>query len=131
MWRYIFALPFLIHGLAHISGFLASWTSADAGYKKTPWVFSSGVFLNSPLGKVFGLLWFVAFVGFIGTAYGIVFGHIWWPQVVIAVSTVSLFVIVPWWNTVPPGAKIGALFNVLSIVVVMSPLKDSLIELIS
>ena len=130
MWRYIFAIPFFIHGLAHISGFLSSWTSSDAGFKKSPWIFSSGVFLDGPLGRVFGLLWLIATIGFVGTAIGIVIQQDWWSPLAIAVSVISLIVIVPWWNTVPPGAKVGAIFDVIVIVVLLLPLRGKLFELI-
>jgi hypothetical protein len=131
MWRYIIAAPFLIHGLAHISGFLAAWTSSEAGYKKNPWILSSDIYLDNPIGKVFGMLWLVAMFGFISSAIGIVFQLDWWSNVAIASSLISLVVIVPWWNTVPPGAKVGAIFDVIVIVVLLLPIGKQLFEMVS
>ncbi len=130
MWRYLLALPFVVHGLAHVSGFLASWTALDVGYRKNRWIFSSNVFLDSPVGRVFGLLWLAAGIGLAGSGYAIVFRHGWWWQLAISASALSLVVIVTWWNSVPPGAKAGAVFNLLLIVFLLSPLRHRLLEII-
>jgi hypothetical protein len=129
MWRFIFILPLFAHGLAHLSGFLASWTSFDAGYASKPWLFSNGVYLQSLAGRIFGLLWLVAMVGLVGSALGFVFRQEWWSPLAIASSAISLFVILPWWNTVPPGARVGAFFDLVVLVVLLSPLKSSLLEI--
>lgn len=130
MWRFIFAFPLFMHGLAHFSGFLASWTSIDAGFPNNPWIISGGVKLRSSLGRIFGLLWLIAMLGLVGSAFGLVFQQAWWPILAIVSSIISLFVIVPWWNSVPPGAKFGALFDLLVIIMLLSPFQQSLIELV-
>jgi uncharacterized membrane protein YphA (DoxX/SURF4 family) len=129
--RWLFAAPLIAHGLAHISGFIASWTESPAGYTESPWIFSSTITLQSPAGRAFGLLWLVAAIGFIGTGLMLVFGLRWWPASAMAASVISLFAIVPWWNTVPPGAKFGAFFDVVVIIVLLLPLKDNILELVS
>lgn len=130
MWKYIFAIPIFTHGLAHLSGFLASWTSVDTGYTSKPWIFSQGVNLQSWVGRTSGLLWLVAMVGLIGSAFGIVFRHEWWPLIAIVSSGISLVVIVPWWHTIPPGAKVGAIFDILTIATLLSPLQRGLLEIV-
>lgn len=46
-------------------------------------------------------------------------------------SVISLILIVPWRNTGVPGAKAGAAFDLLILVLlVISPLKDRIIELV-
>lgn len=129
-WRFIFAFPLFMHGLAHFSGFLASWTSAEAGYADQPWVFSKGVRLKNGLGRLFGLLWLVAALGLVASALGLFLLQPWWPTLAVASALVSLLVIVPWWNTVPPGAKIGALFDLLVLVVLLTPLQARWLALI-
>ena len=129
MLRFVVAAPFLLHGLAHISGFLASWTASDAGFSDKPWIFSSAVTLGSGLGRAFGLLWLVAMIGLVSTALGIVLRQDWWPTLAIAASVVSLVVIVPWWNTVPPGARFGAVFDLLTIIALLLPFGSKLVEL--
>ena len=130
MIRFVFAVPLLVHGLAHISGFLAAWTSADVGYREQSWLFSADITMSSPVGKAFGLLWLVAAIGLIGSGLGMVFRQDWWPALAMAASAISLVVILPWLRTVPPGAWVGAAFDVLVIVVLLTPLRDRIVELI-
>lgn len=130
MWRIFFAIPLFAHGLAHISGFLASWTSLDVGYANNSWMFSQGVHLQSMTGRIFGFLWLIAMVGLVGSALGFVFQRDWWPSLAIVSAFISLAVIVPWWNTVPPGAKIGAAFDLMVIVILLSPLQGKLLAII-
>ncbi|MBW7885331.1 MAG: hypothetical protein H3C34_22405 [Caldilineaceae bacterium] len=130
MWKLIFAIPILMHGLAHLSGFLASWTPFDAGYSASPWLLSQGIQLQSVTGRVFGLLWLVAALGLVASALGIALQLQWWSSLLLASSLISLIVILPWWNTVPPGARVGAAFDILVIVILVSPLKLRLLELV-
>lgn len=131
MLKFVFALPMIGHGLAHISGFLASWTSIDAGYSPKPWIFSPGITLAGPVGRFFGLLWLAASIVLLSSGFGIIFLQNWWPTFALYGAIISLIVIVPWWNTVPPGAKIGAVFDVIVLVIVLTPLKEKVIGLIS
>ncbi len=128
MLRFLLAAPLFVHGLAHISGFLASWTSSDAGFTDRPWIFSSGVGMHSPLGRIFGLMWLVAVIGMVAAAAGLVLRQDWWLSLAIAAAALSLVVILPWWNSVPPGARIGAAFDLLVILVLSTPLKNALLQ---
>lgn len=130
MWKIIFAIPLFAHGLAHVSGFLASWTSLEVGYSSKPWLFSQSVHLQSVTGRIFGLLWIIAMMGLVGSALGFVWQRAWWPSLAIASAAISLAVIAPWWNTVPPGAKIGAAFDLLVLAVLLTPLQGKLLEVI-
>jgi hypothetical protein len=129
--KLLLAAPLIGHGMAHISGFIASRTKSLAGYNNNPWIFSSTITLQTPVGRAFGLLWLVAATGFVGTGLGLIFGQSWWPTLAIVAAVISLFVIVPWWNTVPPGAKFGAFFDAMVTIVMLLPLKDTIMELVS
>lgn len=132
MWRYIIAIPLIAHGLAHISGFVAAWTAANAGYAiNRPWIFSDKIIYKSAAGRAFGLLWLVAAIGLLGTCIAILLGSVRWVTLAIASAIISLATILPWWNTIPPGARIGALFDITILVVSVTPLKDEIISLIS
>lgn len=131
MIRILIAIPLIVHGLAHISGFLASWTSLDAGYANRSWLFSANVTLDSPAGRIFGLLWLVAAIGLAGSGVGLLLRQEWWPAVAVLAAAISLVVIVPWGRTVPPGARVGAVFDALVILVLQTPLRDRLLELVS
>lgn len=121
MARFVIAAPLLIHGLAHFFGFLASWTSREMGYSGNLWIFSNGIELNSGMGRLFGVVWLLASAGFVGAAVGVLLLQVWWIEVAVAAAVVSLMAILPWWNTVPPGAKIGALFDVLVMAALLFP----------
>ena len=117
MWSFLIGIPLLMHGLAHGSGFAAAWTSTWAGFSQRAWLFSDGITLKSPLGRAFGLLWLVAMLGLAGAGLGVLFGQSWWPA--LAGAVVSLVAILPWWQAVPPGAKAGAVFDLLIVVTLL------------
>ena len=129
--RYLLAFITFMHGLAHISGAVAAWTKADVGYPKQPWVFSKGVLLNSPIGKVFGVLWLVAAVALAASGFGMAFGRAWWPGTAVLGSAASLIVILPWLQSVPPGAWAGAAFDALILLGLAAPWKDEVVRLLS
>ena len=131
MLRLIFAVPLIGHGLAHISGFIASWTNNDAGYGRRPWIFSSGVGLQGPVGRLFGLLWLASAAALVASGIGLALETTWWQTVGIIGAVLSLVVIIPWWNTVPSGAKIGAAFDLLILILLLTPLKDAVLGLIN
>ncbi|NIM95805.1 MAG: hypothetical protein GTO18_19060 [Anaerolineales bacterium] len=119
----------LVHGIGHIMGFLASWTNLPMGFTDRPWIFSGGIHMKSVVGKVFGLLWLVAMIGFIASAIGIFTNQSWWPTTAVAASVVSLVAIVPWWNTVTPGSRVGAVIvDVITLVALLGPWKESIID---
>jgi len=129
MIRFIFAAPVIGHGLAHLSGAIASWTSNVEGFSERPWILSSGITLQSGIGRAFGLLWLVAMVGFVGTGLGLLFRQEWWPALAIPTAVISLVAIIPWWKTVPPGAWVGAAFDLLLIIILLLPLKDRILDI--
>lgn len=129
--RFAFALPLILHGLAHISGFLASWTAADVGYSDHAWIFTSNIHIRSPVGKASGLLWLVAAMGLVGSGLGILSGEAWWAELGLAGAAISLVVIISWWNTVPPGAKAGAAFDVIILLGLSTPIQAQIQRLIS
>jgi hypothetical protein len=60
----------------------------------------------------------------------LVFRQAWWPSLAIASAIISLIVIVPWWNTVPPGAKAGAFFDLVILAILLSPLQGKLLGIV-
>jgi hypothetical protein len=130
MVRWIIAAPLILHGIAHLGGFISSWTSNLAGFADHPWLLSSTVTLRDPFGRVFGLVWLVAMVTLVSSGVGLITGQVWWPTIAMVGATLSLVVILPWWNTVPPGAKIGVVFNVLVIIILLLPLKSRVLDIV-
>jgi hypothetical protein len=57
------------------------------------------------VGKAWGLIWLDGFIGLVGGVLGLVFEQTWWPTLAITSAAISLVAIVPWWNSVIPGAN--------------------------
>jgi hypothetical protein len=129
MLRFVIALPLLGHGLAHLSGVLAAWTSADVGFRSNPCILSSSLRLSSGIGRVFGLIWLLALLALAGSGLGLILRQAWWYQLALVGSVLSLAAIVPWWNAVPTGAKIGAAFDVLLFILLATPVKSLFLRL--
>lgn len=129
--RYVLAFALFMHGLAHLSGFFAAWTKADVGYPDRPWVLAKTVTLKSPIGRFFGLLWLVAAFALASSRFGLAFGQGWWWMTAMFGSAVSLFVILPWLLSVPPGAWAGAVFDVVILLVLILPWKDRVLQFLS
>jgi hypothetical protein len=49
----------------------------------------------------------------------------------MAGAVVSLLAIVPWWNTVVPGAKAGALLDLVILAALLSPCKEQIVQALS
>jgi hypothetical protein len=119
MLRVVSAIVLVAHGLGHVLGFLAAWTSVPMGFTGKPWIFG-GAEIGSPVGKLFGLVWLVALAGFVAAGYALYKDEGWWRTAVVAASVISLVVILPWWNTVTPGSRLAAvLVDIIVIAVVI------------
>jgi len=114
--KYIAAFVAFMHGVGHISGVLSAWTPVNTGFSDRPWIFSKGVTVKSPLGRLWGLIWLAALGCLVAAGLGLAFGQAWWPMLLLVGAVVSLVAIVPWWNTVVPGARAGVLFDLFILV---------------
>jgi hypothetical protein len=129
--RIAIAFPLFMHGIAHLGGFLASWVENRAGFEDEPWLYSKSVTLQSPVGRGISTLWLVAMLALVGTALGVIFQQKWWPILAIIGAMISLDNIVTWWRAVPLGAKLGAAFDLLIILAVAFPWRESIVALIN
>jgi hypothetical protein len=121
LWRWLMIVLLLAHGVGHIIGFLEAWTGVPAGFTNQPWVLSDSVTIESALGRAFGLLWLVAMIGFVGAGIGLFTHQEWWRVMTTAAAVISLVAILPWWNTVTPGARWGAILVDLILLVALAP----------
>ncbi len=111
----------IMHGLGHIMGFLESWTNIPAGFSEAPWILSDTITVESAVGRVWGIIWLVAGAAFVVAGIGLVNHQDWWRMLVIAAAFISLIAILPWFNTVPPGAKFGGVLVDLVVIVGLLP----------
>lgn len=130
--RWAIIVVLLAHGVGHMMGFLAAWTTIPMGFNTNPWLLSSHVTVQSAVGRAFGLLWLVALVGFVGATIGLITDQGWWRGLAIAAAFISLVAIVPWWNTVTPGSRLGAvLVDVVIIAALLPAWGDQIVQRLS
>ncbi|RIK48122.1 MAG: hypothetical protein DCC57_13645 [Chloroflexi bacterium] len=113
MWlRWLMVIILIGHGIGHATGFLNAWTTLPTGFSSAPWIFGGDLTTTSAVGKAWGLLWLLALIGFVGAGLGLWFRQPWWLPMASAAAAISLVAVVPWWNTVVMGARVGALVDV-------------------
>ncbi len=128
MVRFALGIFLAMHGLAHLSGLLASWTTGRAGFLEQPWLFPGEVTVQTPLGRALSPLWLVAVVGLVAAGVALMTRQPWWPTVAVAAAVFSLVVIVLWWRAAPAGAKVGAVADLLILAALAFPWKERLLE---
>ena len=129
--RYLLAFILFMHGLAHLSGLFTAWTKTDLGYSKDPWMFSGNVTLKGVVGKLFGVLWLAAALALSASGFGLAFGGGWWPTTAALGAALSLFAILPWLRSVPPGAWAGAAFDALILLALAEPWNEQVLRYLS
>jgi hypothetical protein len=121
MWHVILAVPLIAHGLAHLAGALAPLARRDLGFAERPWVFSTSITLHTAVGRAFSLVWLAASAGLVGAGLGLLFEQDWWAALALVAASLSLGVILTWWKAVPPGARVGAAFDLLILLAALQP----------
>lgn len=120
--RTLLGVFFVLHGLAHTVGILATWTRVEVGFRDALWLLPGRVRLRGPIGSAFGAVWLVALVGWVVAGVGAIAGAEWWPALAVSSAVVSLAAMVPWWDAMPPGVRLGILADVVVIIALLSPL---------
>lgn len=121
MLEVLASLVILGHGLGHTTGLAAAWSSMPTGFSERPWVFGGDVRLSSPVGKAFGLVFLLATILFVISAGAAFAGSEMWRTFAVAGSVASIACMVPWWNTVLFGARLGVLLDVAILLVLLVP----------
>jgi hypothetical protein len=130
MVRFLVALPLIIHGLANLGGALAFAGKAPEGFSSQPSILSSKYQMHSTFGRIWGLVWLCSALVLVAAGLAAVFRQESWLTLALAGSTLSLAAIGPWWNTVPPGARFGAIFDLFVLGILLSPIGDWLMAAI-
>ena len=115
------ALVLLGHGLGHTTGVAAAWSTIPTGFSDKPWIFDGDVRLGSRTGRAFGLIFMIVTILFITSAVAAFMGSEMWRTIAIAGSVASIACVVPWWNTVIFGARLGVLLDIAIILVLLVP----------
>src|SRR4051794_24452393 len=116
--RTLFAGFLLLHGIAHLVGFLSPWgllpapTPGGAPPALTNEVFAGRITLGESAARELGLLWLVAALAFAVVAKGVWLAASWTVPSLVGVTLASLLLTIVWWRT----AYIGALVDVTLLV---------------
>ncbi len=125
--KWLLALALIMHGIGHIIGFMAAWTTIPMGWVDAPWILGGGFRIASPVGKAWGLLWLIALIAFVGAGLGLLQGQPWWLPLATAAAVISVVAIVPWWPSAPAGARYGGMIANLVVLWLASPLGASML----
>ena len=112
--RIALALVLVLHGLAHLVGFLTSWgwspaAATSAGPSPSPnTLFGGRLTLSDTAARGFGVIWLIAALSFVTVAIGVWRRDQWSLPALASVSVASLALSTAWW----PSARIGVFVNV-------------------
>ena len=121
MIKFVVAIPLLAHGLANFAGVMAFMLGASVGFQDRPWLFSKNVRMRTQIGRLWGVIWLASSAALVLAAVGLFSQEAYWREAALTGCGLSLLSIVPWWNAVVPGAKFGAVFDILMILFLLSP----------
>ncbi|NIM92422.1 MAG: DoxX family membrane protein [Anaerolineales bacterium] len=128
MYRFVFGILLVSHGLAHIFDFIA--LQKYVGEEDKVRTSSSRSRLGGSRSCATGLMWIAAAWALVGSGIGIFLGKDWWSTIAIVGAVLSLGAVIPWWNRTRRSAKLGVVLDVIIIVVLLTPLKETIFELI-
>lgn len=130
MIRFLVAIPLIMHGLANLGGALAFAGKPPDGFTLQPSALSPKIHMHSTFGRLWGLVWLCSSLTLVTAGLAAIFQRDVWLTLSIAGSALSFAAIVPWWNTVPPGARFGAIFDLFALAILLSPISDWLMAAI-
>ena len=110
------AVLFMIHGFAHLVGFVVPWRLAhlpEAPYKTT--VFAGRIDLGDRGIRAMGIVWLFLAAAFIAAGAAVLLHASWWPGYTAAVAMISLACSV----LGLPEAKLGIPINIVIIALIL------------
>jgi uncharacterized membrane protein YphA (DoxX/SURF4 family) len=130
MYRFVFGILLVTHGLAHIFDLIALLTPGGQGKDKKPGASRSRGTLTTFRSRVNALSWLAAAWLLTGAGIGIFLSKDWWTTLAAIGAVLSITAIVPWWNRTRRSARLGVILDVIILVGLLTPLKEKIIELI-
>ena len=116
--QYLAAFVIFGHGIGHLTGPLASFGVKMKGTSDNAWLLPGGYKMTSSVGKLWSVFWIASMVLFLISSAGAFMGEVWWRDWAVIGALVSIVAMVPWWNSLLFGAKLGVLLNIAILVVV-------------
>lgn len=122
MIRFVVAIPLILHGLANLGGALAFAGKSPEGFTAQPSVISPKIHMHSLLGRLWGVVWLLSALALVIGGLAALYRREDWLTLSALGSALSFAAIAPWWNTVPPGARFGAIFDLFALAILLSPI---------
>jgi hypothetical protein len=122
MLRFLVAIPLILHGLANLGGALAFAGKSPEGFTAQPSVISPKIHMHSLLGRLWGVVWLLSALTLVIGGLAVLYRREDWLTISALGSALSFAAIAPWWNTVPPGARFGAIFDLFALAILLSPI---------
>jgi hypothetical protein len=114
--RLAFAFFLLIHGIAHLPGFIVPWRLATLMAMPYKTTLLNGALDAGPVGARFiGLLWLIAGLGCVATAVAALRGVPGWPAFALGVLFLSLVLSVLGW----PESSMGLVINLVLLAILL------------
>jgi hypothetical protein len=129
MLKIVIAIVLLMHGVGHIMGIFAAWTTVPMGFSNNSWILSGSVTITSPIGRAFSLLWLAATLITVAAGWGLLTNQEWWRPLAIAGAILSLVVFIPWATVAPSGSVVGAIaVDVLVLIALLGPWQEQVVR---
>ena len=125
--QWIVGLFFILHGIGHVMGFLASWTPVPVGFSDAPWLLGTDVRMKSPSGRVWGLLWAIAAFGWVAAGILVISGGDWQQRAIYS-AVLSMAAILPWWRAIPTGPKLAILVDIAVLAALVPPWGQQVVD---
>jgi hypothetical protein len=119
MWRILFMVAMLLHGIGHVLFLMNTWGYWKVGQGRA-WLFGDVLRLSQTGEGMIGLIWLVPLVGFVLAAWGFSAQQAWWGPLALAAAILSSALILLWWNSLNSSSAFFALmFNVVVLMAVV------------
>jgi hypothetical protein len=92
------------------------------GFTTQPSVISPKLQMHSTFGRLWALIWLFSALTLVIAGLAAIFQRDTWLTLSILGSALSFAAIAPWWNTVPAGARFGAIFDLFALAILLSPI---------
>ena len=119
MWRMLFMVAMLLHGIGHVLFLMNTWGYWKVGQGRA-WLFADVLRLGQSGEGMIGLIWLVPLVGFVIVAWGFLVQQAWWGALALSMAILSSVLILLFWNSLNSSSAFFALmFNVVVLMVVI------------
>lgn len=108
--RFALALILIIHGVAHLVGFVVPWQIAkldEAPYKTT--LLGGRLEVGDTGIRLIGVMWLIAALGFAVSGVALLLLAPWWSSVTLIITGLSLILAILGW----PDSRIGVPIDII------------------